>query len=67
MSDAEHITTSPSSNKNKRKYKNKDNANEISQSSRDTSPEPSNFSNYQNKKAHIEDENAMVTNSPSNF
>ena len=58
MSDAEHITTSPSSNKNKRKYKNKDNANENSQSSRDTSPEPSNFSNYQNKKARIEDVNA---------
>src|ERR1043166_5590398 len=68
MSGAEHRMINPNSNKNKRKYKNKDNVNKNSQQgSRDTSPESSSLSNHQKKKACIEDENAMVTNSLSNF
>ena len=65
MSGAEH---NPNSNKNKRKYKYEDNVNKNSQrGSGDTFPESSSLSNHQNKKAHIEDENTMVTNSLSNF
>ena len=68
MSGAEHSTTNPNSNKNKRKYKYEDNVNKNSQQgSGDAFPESSSLSNHQNKKAHIEDENTMVTNSLSNF
>src|ERR1041385_8694769 len=69
MSGAEHNTANPNStNKNKRKYKYEDKINENSrQGSGDAFPESSSLSNHQNKKAHIEDENTMVTNSLSNF
>src|SRR4051794_28484003 len=57
----------PNSNRNKRKYK-KDVVDKGSQQgSRDTSPEPSSCpTNHQNKKVHIEDENAMAIDSLTN-